>query len=196
MFLSHQQKHTPVATLCQRAPSQEGNLLDLINLFMYFILFILFVILQRFSELFIARRNEKWLRSQGAVEYGADHYPYMVVLHTLFIISIIVEYMLKNNAPIDYTFLILFILLLAFKFWTLSSLGKYWNTKIFRVPGAGPVKRGPYKLFKHPNYIDVICEIIVIPMVFHLYYTAIIFTVLNAIMLMVRIRVEEKVWAK
>jgi len=163
---------------------------------MYFIIFILFVIVQRLSELYIARGNEKWLRSQGAVEYGKEHYPFIVALHTLFIISIIVEYMLSGNTPIDFAFLILFALLLLFKFWALSSLGKYWNTKIFRVPGASPVKKGPYKLFKHPNYFIVICEIAIIPMVFHLYYTAIIFTVLNAIMLTVRIKVENKVWAK
>jgi len=163
---------------------------------MYFILFILFLIAQRLSELYIASRNEKWLRAQGAVEYGQSHYPYIVALHTLFIISIITEYMLSTNSPIDYVFLILFILLLLFKAWALSSLGKYWNTKIFRVPGTGPVKKGPYKLFKHPNYFIVICEIAIIPLVFHLYYTAIIFTVLNAIMLTVRIKVENKVWAK
>ncbi len=163
---------------------------------MYFIIFILFVIIQRLSELYIARGNEKWLRSQGAVEYGKEHYPFIVALHTLFIISIIVEYILRGNTPIDFVFLILFALLLLFKLWALSSLGKYWNTKIFRVPGAGPVKKGPYKLFKHPNYFIVICEIAIIPMVFHLYYTAIIFTVLNAIMLTVRIKVENKVWAK
>ena len=163
---------------------------------MYFTIFILFVIIQRLSELYIAKGNEKWLRSQGAVEYGKEHYPIIVALHTLFIISIIVEYILRGNTPIDFVFLILFALLLLFKFWALSSLGKYWNTKIFRVPGAGPVKKGPYKIFKHPNYFIVICEIAIIPMVFHLYYTAIIFTVLNAIMLTVRIRVENKVWEK
>ena len=163
---------------------------------MYFTIFILFVIIQRLSELYIARGNEKWLRSQGAVEYGKEHYPFIVALHTLFIISIIVEYILRGNTLIDFVFLILFALLLLFKFWALSSLGKYWNTKIFRVPGAGPVKKGPYKLFKHPNYFIVVCEIAIIPTVFHLYYTAIIFTVLNAIMLTVRIRVENKVWAK
>ena len=163
---------------------------------MYFIIFILFVITQRLSELYIARGNEKWLRSQGAVEYGKEHYPFIVALHTLFIISMIVEYILRGSSPVDFVFLILFILLLLFKFWALSSLGKYWNTKIFRVPGTGPVKKGPYKLFKHPNYFIVVCEIAIIPMVFHLYYTAIIFTVLNAIMLTVRIRVENKVWAK
>jgi methyltransferase len=163
---------------------------------MLFIIFILFVITQRLSELYVSRQNEKWLRSQGAIEYGQAHYPYIVALHTLFVISIIVEYILRPNLQIDYVFLLLFILLLSFKFWALSSLGKYWNTKIFRVPGTGPVKKGPYKLFKHPNYFIVICEMIVIPMVFHLYYTAVIFTVLNAIMLTVRIRVENKVWAK
>lgn len=163
---------------------------------MYFIIFILFVITQRLSELYIARRNEKWLRSQGAIEYGKKHYPFIVALHTLFIVSMIVEYILRGTTLIDFIFLILFALLLLFKFWALSSLGKYWNTKIFRVPGAGPVKKGPYKLFKHPNYFIVICEIVIIPMVFHLYYTAIIFTILNAIMLTVRIRVENKVWAK
>jgi len=163
---------------------------------MYFIIFILFVIVQRLSELYIAKGNEKWLRSQGAVEYGKEHYPFIVALHTLFIIAMIVEDMLRGNRPIDFVFLILFILLLLFKFWALSSLGKYWNTKIFRVPGVGPVKKGPYKLFKHPNYFIVVCEIAIIPMVFHLYYTAIIFTVLNAIMLTVRIKVENRVWGK
>lgn len=163
---------------------------------MYFILFILFLITQRLSELYIASRNEKWLRSQGAVEYGRGHYPYMVALHTLFIISIVVEYVVRGRPPIDVVFLVLFILLLLFKFWALWSLGKYWNTKIFRVPGTGPIKKGPYRLLKHPNYLNVIGEIALIPLVFHLYYTAVIFTVLNAIMLTVRIRVENKVWEK
>jgi methyltransferase len=163
---------------------------------MYFIFFISFLIIQRLSELYIASRNEKWLLSQGAIQYGQNHYPYIVVMHTLFIVSIITEYILRPNTPIDYIFLVLFILVLLFKFWALSSLGKYWNTKIYRIPGVYPIRKGPYKIFKHPNYGEVICEIAIIPLVFHLYYTAVIFTVLNAIMLSVRISVENKVWAK
>jgi methyltransferase len=162
---------------------------------MYFILFISFVILQRCSELIIARRNEKWLLQQGAVEYGKEHYPFMIALHTCFIISIIAEYFLSGQPPISWLFLVLFLLVLSFKFWALSSLGKYWNTRIYRVPGVYPVKKGPYKFLKHPNYIEVVCEIAIIPLVFHLCYTAIIFTVLNAAMLTVRIREENKVWA-
>jgi methyltransferase len=163
---------------------------------MYFILFIVFLITQRLTELYISKRNEKWLLSNGAVEYGRAHYPYIVLLHTLFIIALIAEYYAAGGEPISYIFLLFFVLLLAFKYWVLSSLGPYWNTRIYRIPGAVPVKKGPYRLFKHPNYVDVICEIAIIPLVFHLYYTAIIFSVLNAIMLTIRVKVENKVWAE
>ncbi|MGZ3922061.1 MAG: isoprenylcysteine carboxylmethyltransferase family protein [Bacteroidia bacterium] len=107
----------------------------------------------------------------------------------------IIEYYLSGGQAMNVIFLALLILLLLFKYWILSSLGTYWNTRIYRVPGAVAVKKGPYKLFKHPNYVDVVCEIAIIPLVFHLYYTAIIFSVLNAVMLWVRIGVENKVWA-
>src|ERR1700749_3579161 len=163
---------------------------------MYFIIFIIFLVAQRLTELAVSKRNEKWLLAQGAIEYGREHYPFIVALHTLFIVSIIAEYYLTGGQALNIIFLSLFILLLLFKYWVLSSLGTYWNTRIYRVPGAVAVKKGPYKLFKHPNYVDVVCEIAIIPLVFNLYYTAIIFSVLNAIMLLVRIRVENKVWAK
>jgi methyltransferase len=163
---------------------------------MYFIIFISLFIIQRLSELFIARKNEIWLLEQGAVQYGQNHYPFIVALHTMFIASIIAEYVLRDQPPISWIFLVIFLAILSFKFWALSSLGKYWNTKIYRIPGVYPVKRGPYKFLKHPNYMEVVCEIAIIPLVFHLYYTAIVFTILNAIMLTVRIRVENKVWAR
>jgi len=161
---------------------------------MYFILFICFVIFQRLLELVIAKKNEKWARAQGAVEYGQRHYPFIVLLHTMFIISLIVEYLYRGG-NFSFIFLIIFFVLILLKVWTISSLGKYWNTKILRVPGSIFVKTGPYKLFRHPNYFIVICEIIIIPLVYNLYLTAIIFTLLNAVILFVRIKEEEKVWA-
>lgn len=161
---------------------------------MYFIIFISFFVLQRLSELFIAKRNETWLLKQGAIEYGQNHYPFIIALHTLFIFSLITEYILKGQPPINGVFLVIYLVVLLFKFWALSSLGKYWNTKIYRVPGIYPVKKGPYKFLKHPNYMEVVCEIAVIPLIFHLYYTAIVFTILNAAMLFVRIREENRVW--
>ena len=98
---------------------------------MYFIIFILFLISQRLTELYISKRNEKWLLAQGAIEYGREHYPYIVALHALFIISLIVEYYLIGEQPVSYIALSLFILLLIFKYWVLSSLGTwvsfYWE---------------------------------------------------------------------
>jgi len=161
-----------------------------------FVIFILFLIALRLIELYISGRNEKWLLSQGAIEYGRGHYPFVVALHTSFIILLVVEFFL-SNAPhqISYPFLALFIILLLFKWWLMSSLGKYWNTKIYRIPGSIAVKKGPYKFIRHPNYVDVVCEIAFIPLVFHLYYTAVIFSILNAVMLTVRIKEENSVWA-
>ncbi|RYE17592.1 MAG: hypothetical protein EOP51_23620 [Sphingobacteriales bacterium] len=161
---------------------------------MYFAIFISLFIIQRLSELYIARRNQKWLLQQGAVEHGREHYPFMVTLHTLFIVSLIAEYSLRDGPPISFIFLVIFIALLLFKFWVISSLGKYWNTRIYRVPNFTPINKGPFQWLRHPNYMEVVCEIAVIPLVFHLYYTAVVFTLLNAAMLYVRIGVENKVW--
>src|SRR6201999_1613878 len=107
---------------------------------MLFIVFIIFLVAQRMTELYISKRNEKWLLAQGAIEYGREHYPYIVALHTLFIASLIVEYFVTGGQPISYIALSLFILLLAFIYWVLSSLGTYWNTRIYRVHGAIAVK--------------------------------------------------------
>ena len=159
---------------------------------MVFILFISFIILLRILELLLSKKNEQWLLQNGAVEYGKKHYPFIVALHVLFILSLILEYYSKQPTSYSLILLIFYFVLLAFKAWIILSLGKYWNTKIYHIPNIPLIKKGPYQYFKHPNYIVVIAEIIVIPLVFHLYYTAIIFTLLNAVMLLVRINEEDK----
>ncbi|MFA5046675.1 MAG: isoprenylcysteine carboxylmethyltransferase family protein [Paludibacter sp.] len=160
---------------------------------MAFILFILFIILMRTGELILSRRNEIWLLQNGAVEYGQKHYPYIVALHVLFIVSLIIEYSTKQTAFFSLFFLVLYLLFLAFKVWVILSLGKFWNTKIYHISDFPLIKNGVYKYVKHPNYLIVIAEIAIIPLVFHLYFTAIAFTVLNAIMLSVRVKEENKV---
>jgi methyltransferase len=160
---------------------------------MAFILFISFIILLRIGELILSHSNEIWLLQNGAIEYGHKHYPYIVALHVLFIGSLIIEYSTKQKVSFSLFFLILYFLLLAFKAWVITSLGKYWNTKIYHISGFSSIKTGVYKHIKHPNYLIVIAEIAIIPLIFHLYYTAIAFTVLNALMLSVRIKEENKV---
>jgi len=159
---------------------------------MTFILFISFVILLRLGELLLSKRNEKWLLQNDAVEYGKKHYPYIVALHVLFIISLISEYSMQQTSSYSLFLLFFYFFLLALKTWVILSLGKFWNTKIYHIPNISLIKKGPYKYFKHPNYMIVIAEIAVIPLIFNLYFTAITFTLLNMIMLFVRIKKENK----
>jgi len=159
---------------------------------MVFIIFIVFVILLRMGELLLSKSNEKWLLQNNAIEYGQKHYPFIVMLHILFLLSLIVEYSVGQDATYSLPLLIFYLLLLAVKGWVILSLGKYWNTKIYHIPNIPLQSNGPYAYFKHPNYLIVILEIAVIPLIFHLYFTAILFSILNSIMLYVRIKEENK----
>lgn len=160
---------------------------------MVFAVFLFFLLLLRLGELLLARRNERWLLQHGAVEYGRKHYRWIVTLHVLFFVSLVIEYLWTSNGYYSLPLLILYFLLLVFKAWTICSLGRFWNTKIYRISGYPLVQRGPYRFIKHPNYLAVIAEIALIPLIFHLYVTAVVFTVLNAAMLTVRIHEENRV---
>jgi methyltransferase len=149
--------------------------------------------LLRIGELILSKRNERWLVKNGAIEFGEKHYPYIVSLHILFFISLIFEYSRQQTSSYNILLIIIYLLLVAFKTWVILSLGKFWNTKIYHIQNIPLIKKGPYKYFKHPNYAVVIAEIAVIPLVFHLYFTAIAFTLINMIMLYVRIKEENKV---
>ncbi|MEO6696185.1 MAG: isoprenylcysteine carboxylmethyltransferase family protein [Ignavibacteria bacterium] len=163
---------------------------------MFFYILISIVIIQRLIELVISKKNEKWLLSEGAIEYGKQHYKFIVMLHICFFISMIAEYNFEKKDgelnTINYLFLVFFIVLQILRIWVLKSLGKFWNTKILRIPDIKLIETGPYKFLKHPNYTIVVLEIFIIPMIFNLYITAIIFTILNAVMLSVRIKSENQ----
>ncbi|OMP66064.1 isoprenylcysteine carboxyl methyltransferase family protein [Domibacillus epiphyticus] len=165
---------------------------------MIFLFIITIVCLQRIVELVIARRNEKWMRKQGAVEAGAEHYPLIVALHICFFISLAVEVVMmeRSLSPWWPLLLTLFLFAQAGRVWSLFSLGRFWNTKIIILPGAKVVKRGPYRWIRHPNYVIVAAEILVLPLLFQAYYTALVFSVLNAIVLSIRIPTEEKALMK
>ena len=129
---------------------------------MLFSIVISIVILQRLIELIIAKRNEKWMRSQGAFEAGAAHYPIMVSMHIAFFISLIAEVFLfdRSLSPVWILFLVIFLVAQVARIWCLTSLGKFWNTKIIILPGADVVQKGPYKWVRHPNYVIVATELL------------------------------------
>jgi methyltransferase len=149
-----------------------------------------FVALQRLAELPHAERNTRALMARGAVEIGREHYPWLVILHTAWLIAI---FLAIPSPPMIHTLpLALYIVLQLLRLWTLVSLGPYWTTRIITLPNAPLVKRGPYKFMRHPNYAIVVGEIAVLPLVFGEWIVAIVFSILNAIILFVRIREEER----
>ncbi len=155
------------------------------------LVFLSFIILQRLSELVLARRNTARLLARGAYEVGAGHYPVMVLMHTAWIIGLVV---LGYDQTVSYPWLVAFAVLQVLRVWILATLGPRWTTRIIILPEP-LVARGPFKYLKHPNYALVVAEIIVAPMVLGLVWLAVVFTVLNAAMLWVRIGVEGRALA-
>lgn len=143
----------------------------------------------RLAELVLARRNTAALRRIGAVEVAAGHYPAIVALHAAWIGTL---WVWGAAQPVIFGWLIVFLALQAARIWVLATLGRRWTTRILVVPGETLVARGPYRYVAHPNYLVVIGEIAVLPLTFGLPWVAVVFTVLNAAVLFVRIRAENE----
>ena len=158
-----------------------------------FLLFLTLIILQRLSELLLAKRNERTVRSEGAVEYDAGGYKVIVLMHTAFLVSFAAEYFLlgRSLSPYWLPLVCVFVAAQLLRYWAIRSLGKFWNTRILIVPGERLVTKGPYKYLRHPNYVSVVIEIAVVPLIFSCYITAAVFTVLNLLALRRRISIEE-----
>lgn len=153
------------------------------------------VALQRLGELWLSRRNTVWARAEGAVEYGRGHYPFMVVLHTAFLLGCVAEVALLER-PFQIAWAAPMAALLigaqALRFWTVHALGPRWNTRVFVVPGAAPVVTGPYAWMRHPGYLAVAVEGLALPLLHGAWLTATVFTLANTILLTARIRCEDR----
>lgn len=147
------------------------------------------VTLQRIGELWLSHRNSRRLLARGAVEHSPGHYPLIVALHAAWLAAL---WWLAPPRPIDPFWLGLFALIELMRFWVLMSLGDRWTTRIIVHPDCSLVRRGPYRWLNHPNYVVVVAEIIVLPLVFGLWQVALAFSILNAIVLAIRIREENR----
>lgn len=152
-------------------------------------LVVLLVALQRLAELVLARRNTRRLLANGAREIGAGHYPLFMLLHGGWLVALFV--LTPADAEVLWPLLGLFVLLQLGRIWVVASLGPYWTTRILTVPGVGLVRRGPYRLVRHPNYWIVAAEIAVLPLAFGQWPIALAFSLLNAALLAWRIRLED-----
>jgi methyltransferase len=155
---------------------------------------VVLVALERLAELVVSRRNLAWSRARGGVEYGAGHYPFMVVLHVGLLVGCLVEVRVADRQPLPVVASAMVVLVLAsqaLRWWCISTLGRRWNTRIVVVPGLAPVTSGPYRYLRHPNYVAVVVEGFALPLAGSAWVTALVFTALNAMLLTVRIREED-----
>ena len=146
---------------------------------------VLAVALERVAELVVSKRNAAWAFARGGVEHGRGHYPVMVVLHTGLLAGAVAEVWLLDRPFVPALGWTMFALVIA-------SQGRQWNTRVIVVPGLQLVTRGPYRRRRHPNYVAVVVEGLALPLVHTAWATAAAFTVLNLLLLSVRIRVEEQ----
>jgi methyltransferase len=148
----------------------------------------------RLVELRIAERHRRSLLARGGVEAGVGHYPWMVALHTAFLIACPLEVWLLDRPFIPglaAAMLVLLALAVALRWWVIATLGERWTTRILFLPGASPITGGPYRFLRHPNYLAVAAEIAALPLVHTAWVTALVFSALDAWLLRVRIRAEE-----
>lgn len=152
--------------------------------------------LERVVELVISSRNARDAFRRGGREYGRSHFPWMVALHTGFLFAALAEVLLVQRPFLPWLgwpMLALVVLSQVLRYWCITTLGKQWNTRVIVVPGAVRITGGPYRFLSHPNYVVVAVEGLALPLVHTAWITALVFTVLNAVLLLrFRIPVEEK----
>jgi methyltransferase len=149
------------------------------------------VTLQRLGELVLSRRNTERLLTQGAREAAPGLYPLIVALHAVWLVGLWYLAVWQPGLGVSWAWLAVFVILQGLRVWVIATLGPRWTTRIIVIPGASLVKDGPYRFVSHPNYCIVAAEILVLPLCFGLVWYGIVFSVLNALVLWIRIRAEE-----
>ena len=155
---------------------------------------VVLVACERGAELRIARRNHCWLAQRGAVEFGAGHYPWMVVLHAVFLVACALEVWLLNRPLRTWLAIPMTAALaaaMALRYWVVTTLGRRWTTRVFCLPGAPLIETGPYRWLRHPNYLAVVVEFLALPLIHTAWMTAGLASLANAVLLWLRIRVEQ-----
>lgn len=149
--------------------------------------------LERLVELRLASRNRRWLLARGAVEVGESHYPWMVMLHSTFLLAAPMEVWFLERPlipPLALAMLLLLMVAMALRYWVVVTLGRRWTTRVLRAKEPR-IKAGPFRFLDHPNYLAVVLEIAALPLVHTAWLTALTYSILNASLLRTRIRVEE-----
>jgi methyltransferase len=157
-----------------------------------YLVFLGVIAVERVGELLLSRRNAGRAFARGAIEVGQAHYRVMALFHTLFLVACAVEGALRPfPGALGWAALAGAIAAQGLRYWAISTLGDRWNVRVIVLPGAPPVVGGPYRWVRHPNYVAVAMEMVFVPLVHGAWLTALLFSVGNALLMVVRIRAEE-----
>lgn len=155
-------------------------------------LILLAVTFQRAAELVLARANTRWLLARGGIEAAPRHYPFMVIVHAAWLGTL---WIYGRDQPVEAIAACGYGLVQLVRVWIIATLGRRWTTRIIVLPGAPLIKDGPYRFIPHPNYLVVTAELALLPLALGLPSVALVFTILNALILAVRIRAEDRALA-
>jgi len=144
---------------------------------------------QRAGELVLSYRNTSRLMARGAIEIAASHYPLMVAVHAAWLIAL---WVFGHGAVPNEIALLAYVALQGLRVWVMATLGERWTTRIIVLPNAPLISAGPYRFLRHPNYVVVTAEIALLPLMLHLQTLALLFTLLNGLVLFIRIRAENR----
>jgi len=160
----------------------------------WYVLLIGAVAAERLAEMIVAERNRALSLAHGGIEVGARHYPVMVALHAGLLAGCVVEAVGLHRPfipSLGWPMLAMVLAAQALRWWCITTLSYQWNTRVIVIPGADRITGGPYRFVPHPNYVAVIAEGVALPLVHTAWITAVLFTVLNAILLNTRVKVEN-----
>ncbi len=150
---------------------------------------LLLALLGRLLEFARSEHNTPGLRAAGGIEAGAAHYPLFFLLHGGWFAAMFL--VLPADVAANWWLLGAYAGLQVLRVWTISSLGPYYSTRVIVVPNVALVRRGPYRICKHPIYALAALELAILPLAFGAWEIAAIFTLLNLALLALRIRVEN-----
>jgi len=159
-----------------------------------YLVLLLLLAVERLVELRVSRRNRAWALSRGGIELGQSHFPWMVLLHGSFLFACAAEVVLLERPFYGWLGVPMLLVLAAaqaLRYWAILTLGRRWNVRVIAIPGAPLVDTGPYRTIRHPNYLAVVLELVSVPLIHSAWLTALVYSGLNALLLMVRIRCEE-----
>jgi methyltransferase len=155
---------------------------------------LLIVMLMMLVESLVSRRHERTLREQGAIEPPGDVFATMRWAYPGAFLAMAAEGVLFGPSPVPIAAAgaIVMVASKALKWWAMASLGVRWTFRVLVVPSAPLVTRGPYAIWRHPNYIAVVGELVAMALMVGARVSGPVATMLFSWLMWRRIRVEDQ----